>query len=147
MGEKETFYLVRADVLPESFHKTLEVKKLLEQDNRYTVQEAVEKVGLSRSAFYKYRDAIFPFHNMSKRKIITISMNLEHRSGILSQILSYIAARKGNILTINQTIPLLGVANVVLSIDTIDMDMGALQLADELGRLDGVRKVTIVGQE
>lgn len=147
MGEKETFYLVRGDVLPESFHKTLEVKKLLEQNKGYTVQEAVEKVGLSRSAFYKYRDAIFPFHNMSKRKIITISMNLEHRSGILSQILSYIAAHRGNILTINQTIPLLGVANVVLSIDTIEMDMGALKLAEELGKLDGVKKVTIVGQE
>lgn len=147
MGEKETFYLVRADILPESFLKTIQVKKLLEQEGGYTVQEAVDKVGLSRSAYYKYRDAIFPFYTMSKHRIITISLQLEHRAGVLSQILTFIAASKGNILTINQTIPLLGIANVVLAVDMLQMEMNAIQLTEELKKLDGVKKVAIVAQE
>ena len=113
----------------------------------YTVQEAVDKVGLSRSAYYKYRDAIFPFYTMSKHRIITISLQLEHRAGVLSQILTFIAASKGNILTINQTIPLLGIANVVLAVDMLQMEMNAIQLTEELKKLDGVKKVAIVAQE
>ena len=143
---KETFYLIRADILPESIQKTIEVKRLLDRGEVETIQDAVDQVGLSRSAFYKYKDAIYPFNTTMKQKIITISVNLEHRSGILSSMLSYIAGKRGNILTINQTIPLQGQANVVLTIETAQMDVGVTELSQELKQLDGVQKVTLIGQ-
>ncbi len=121
-------------------------KELLDKGEVETIQEAVERVGFSRSAFYKYKDAIFPFNAVMEQKIITVSLNLEHRSGLLSQMLSYIASQRGNILTINQTIPLQGQANVVLSIETAQMDMSATQLSEALRGLEGVRKVVLVGQ-
>lgn len=144
---KERFYLVRADILPEAIHKTIAAKQLLESGEAESVQEAVEQVNLSRSAYYKYKDAVFPFNAAVKQKIITISVNLQHRSGVLSGMLSYIAQNRGNILTINQSIPLQGWANVILSIETAQMDMDAAQLAEGLKRLDGVQRVMIVGQE
>jgi chorismate mutase len=145
-AKKETFYLIRADILPESIQKTIEVKKILEKGDVETIQEAVDQVGLSRSAFYKYKDAIFPFNAKKHQEIITVSLNLEHRSGVLSRMLSYIASQRGNVLTINQTIPLQGQANVVLSIETAQMELTASQLSQELKNLDGVQKAVIVGQ-
>jgi chorismate mutase len=143
---KETFYLIRSDILPESIQKTIEVKKMLERGDVETIQQAVEKVGLSRSAYYKYKDAVHPFNAMMKQKIITVSLNLEHRAGVLSKMLSYIATSRGNVLTINQTIPLQGLANVVLTIETAQMDLSVTQLSEELKQLDGIQKVVIVGQ-
>jgi chorismate mutase len=143
---KETFYLIRADILPESIQKTIEVKRMLERGEIETIQQAVDEVGLSRSAYYKYKDAIYPFNAMMKQKIITVSVNLEHRAGVLSKMLSYIATSRGNVLTINQTIPLQGLANVVLTIETAQMDLSVTQLSEELRQQDGVQKVVIVGQ-
>ncbi|MFF0653110.1 transcriptional regulator ThrR, partial [Bacillus velezensis] len=82
--KEETFYLVREDVLPDAMRKTLEVKKLLDRKKAESVADAVQKVDLSRSAFYKYRDAVFPFYTMVKEQIITLFFHLEERSGALS---------------------------------------------------------------
>ncbi|WP_027414901.1 ACT domain-containing protein [Aneurinibacillus terranovensis] len=142
----EMFYLIRADILPESITKTIEAKKLLESGEAETVHEAVEKVGLSRSAYYKYKDSIFPFNSMMREMIITVSLNLEHRSGILSKVLSFVADRGGNVLTINQTIPLQGMANVALSIDTAGLLLPTTEFLDELQGLEGVKRAVIVGR-
>lgn len=143
---KETYYLIRSDILPESIQKTIEAKQLVEKGEVGTIQEAVNKVGLSRSAFYKYKDAIYPFNAMMKEQIITISLNLDHKAGVLSKMLNFIASNRGNVLTINQTIPLQGLANVVVSVETAQMDLTATQLSEELRKLEGVQKVIIVGQ-
>lgn len=140
------FYIVRKDVLPEAILKTAMVKELLARGEAITVNEAVEKIGISRSAFYKYRDGVFPFYQASKEKIITVSLLLEHRTGILSNVLNTVAQLQGNILTINQGIPLQGVAVVTLSIDTVESVADTEELLEKLQHLDGVKKVEIVGQ-
>jgi chorismate mutase len=108
---EEQFVLVRLDMLPEAVQKTLEAKHLLETGKVITVQEAVDQVGLSRSSFYKYKDSVFPFNKMVNEKIVTLSMVLEHRAGVLSNVLSYLAQNEASVLTIHQTIPLNGQAN------------------------------------
>ncbi len=143
---EEKFYLIRADILPESILKTIEVKKLLESGEADTVNEAVERVGLSRSAFYKYKDGIFPFNAMMSEEIITINLTLEHRAGVLSKVLQFVAERGGNVLTINQTIPLQGIANVAMSVDLAHLVVSSTDLLDSLQQLSGVRKAMIVGR-
>lgn len=144
--KKEDFYLIRSDILPEAILKTVEAKKLVESGEVETVNQAVERVGLSRSAYYKYKDGIFPFNAATRQKIVTISLNLEHRSGILSQVLRFVAEQGGNILTINQTIPLQGIANVVLSVDTAALNIATTEFLENLQNLQGVRKAVVVGQ-
>lgn len=141
----EQFYLVRKDMLPEGMQKTIEVKALLESGVVKTVNEAIKQVGISRSAFYKYRDAIFPFHTMVKEKIITLSIHLEDRTGTLSELLQIVARSNCNVLTINQTIPLQGKANISLSIDTSPMEMEIHELIKQMTELDAVKKVDIIG--
>ncbi|HZG13565.1 MAG TPA: ACT domain-containing protein [Candidatus Bathyarchaeia archaeon] len=143
---EEKFYLIRSDILPESIAKTIEVKKMLEAGEVDTVNEAVDRVGLSRSAYYKYKDGIFPFNAMMSEKIMTISFTLEHRSGILSRVLQYVADQGGNVLTINQTIPLQGIANVAMSVDMAHLTISTTDFLDGLQALSGVRKAMIIGR-
>ncbi len=139
------FYLVREDVLPEAMKKVLLAKELLERKKVDSVAEAAQLVDISRSVFYKYRDAVFPFQAVTKENIVTLFFHLEDRSGTLSQLLSVVAAAGCNVLTIHQTIPLQGRANVTLSINTNDMKEDINELLSKLRRLEFVEKVEIVG--
>ncbi|MCS1351425.1 ACT domain-containing protein [Mechercharimyces sp. CAU 1602] len=145
-GHDETYYLVRADCLPEALKKTAEVKQQLLTDETLSVQEAVNKAGMSRSSFYKYRDAIFPFNAMMKEKILTLSLRLEHRSGLLSQVLASIAQVGANVLTIHQTIPLQGMASIVLSMDTSSLHKETMEFLHMLQQIDGVVRVELLGR-
>lgn len=144
--EDNEFFIVNKNILPDAILKTAEIKEILAKNEVSTINEAVEKIGLSRSAFYKYRDGIFPFYEASKGKIITIAISMNDKSGILSNVLNSIAIAKGNILTINQGIPLQGIARVSIAIETQPMDIGAEQIIARLKAIPGVKKVEILGQ-
>ncbi|AXF57739.1 ACT domain-containing protein [Salicibibacter kimchii] len=139
------FFLVREDMLTEAMQKTLEAKRLLENEPSTTIGDAVQKVGLSRSAFYKYRDAILPFHTMSQAKIITLSILLTDKSGTLSELLGVVAETQSNVLTINQTIPLQGRANVTLTVDTTMLSVDVKSLMQRIKEMKAVEKVELVG--
>jgi chorismate mutase len=143
---EEKFYLIRSDILPESIVKTIEAKKMLESGEVDTVNEAVDRVGLSRSAFYKYKDGIFPFNAMMSEKIMTITFSLEHLSGYLSKVLTYVADQGGNVLTINQTIPLQGIATISMSVDMAHLRVSSTEFLEGLQQTPGVRKAMIVGR-
>lgn len=145
MKEQTNYYLVDALVLPEVFKKVLEVKKLLETKKANTINEAVQQVGISRSTYYKYKDSIFPFYEMSQGKIITLLLVLEDIRGILSDILNIIARAEANILTINQNIPVNGVANITISLQTGNVSIE--HLVQKLKNRDGVKKIKILGSE
>ncbi|WP_019879292.1 ACT domain-containing protein [Succinispira mobilis] len=146
MTEKSTFYLVKEEILPEAIKKTIKVKEVLKRGEVKTINEAVEKMGLSRSAYYKYKDFVFPFYEASREKIISLSILLEHKAGVLSRVLNTIANDGGSILTINQGIPLQGVANTTLSIETKDLLVDMEALLDKLRMIDGVKRLEVLGQ-
>ena len=139
------FYLVREDVLPEAMQKTLDAKELIQRGKAESVWEAVQKVDLSRSAFYKYRDTVFPFHTIVKEKIITLFFHLEDRSGTLSNLLAIVANSGCNVLTIHQTIPIQGRANVTLSLNVSSMNTDLDGLLSDLKKLEFVDKVEVLG--
>jgi chorismate mutase len=146
LSNLERYYLVREDILPDAVLKTMQVKELLAQGEVKTVHEAAERIGISRSAFYKYKDGIYALNKLDKERIVTISMDLQHRSGILSKVLAMVANYDGNVLTINQTIPLQGMANVVISVDTSVMGEKMPLLLSALRDLDGVKRAHVIGQ-
>ncbi|WP_227937842.1 ACT domain-containing protein [Alkalihalobacillus deserti] len=145
MTTRKSFYLVREDMLTDAMEKTLAAKELLQSGKVKKINEAVNQVGLSRSAFYKYKDGIFPFNTMVREKIITLSIILVDRSGSLSQLLGKIAETGANVLTINQTIPLQGRAHMTLSIDMTPMNLDLDELMEWLEGLESVKKVELVG--
>lgn len=139
------FYLVREDVLPEAMKKTIEAKELLDRGKAESVWEAVQQVDLSRSAFYKYRETVFPFHTVVKERLITLFFYLEDRSGTLSNLLTTVASTGCNVLTIHQTIPLQGRANVTMSINIENMEVDIDELLTKVRQLEFVEKVEVLG--
>ena len=109
-----------------------------------TVGEATAATGISRSAYYKYRDALMPFQNLMAGRIITFQLLLKDRTGVLSGILSILAYCGANILTINQTIPTNGCAMVTMSSETSDLRCSVEELMKRIGNLDGVVKTEVV---
>ena len=146
MDKKGSFYLVKEDVLPEAIKKTIRIKEILKQGEARTINEAVEMLNLSRSAYYKYKDYVFPFYEASKEKIVTLALLLEHRSGVLSNVLKVLANEHGSVLTINQGIPLQGVANATLSIETMELAVDLEALLDKIRVIEGVKRLEVLGQ-
>ena len=144
MEQLPKYYIVEAKVLPEGFLKVAHAKWLLETGEANTVNEAARATGISRSAFYKYRDAIAPFQNLMAGRILTFHFILRDVTGLLSSILSIFAQFGANILTINQTIPTNGCASVTISAETNGVEQGAEALLRTLARMDGVLKAEIL---
>ena len=140
------FYLVQEDILPEAIKKTIKVKEILKHHQTKTINEAVKKMDLSRSAYYKYKDFVFPFYDVTQGKIVTLSIIIFDKPGSLSQVLNAIASNNGSVLTINQGIPLQGIANVAISVETKDMKCTIENLIKKLEKLSGVSKVNVIGQ-
>ncbi len=147
MKEKQQFYVIKKDVLPEVFIKVVDVKKLLEKDKMLTVQEATERIGISRSSFYKYKDSIFPFYDKGNGQAITMLIHLQDEPGILSDVLNNIAAAGGNVLTINQMVPMNGIAIINLCMQTAAMVMDIEEFINELEQLRGVQQIKILARE
>lgn len=145
-GKKDKFYLVSEVILPEAIKKTIRVKEILQLGEVRTINEAVEKMDLSRSAYYKYKDYVFPFYEVAQGKIVSISLQLSNEAGMLSNVLRIIAEYNGSVLTINQSIPLQGVANANISFETEGM-IGTLEdLLQQIRNSRGVIKVELIGQ-
>ncbi len=147
MEKDKNFFIVEKSVLPEIFIKVMEVKNLLESGRETVVQEAVAKVGISRSAFYKYRNHVYPLYENTRGKTVTFGMNLDDTKGALSNVLNIIAEAGANILTINQNIPINGLANVTISIETNSMESDFEELMQNLSDLVGVHKCKIIARE
>lgn len=146
MADSE-YFLVKSAVLPEVFIKVMQVKRLLNAGKADSVNEAVQKVGLSRSAYYKYKDAVLPFYETSQGRMVTLIFAVENFPGILSGIILSLARAQANILTINQNIPINGLADVSISLETDMMNVSLETLLNELGRIQGVRSHRILARD
>lgn len=144
--KKDKFYLVQEDILPEAIKKTIKVKEILKLGEAKTINEAVERMDLSRSAYYKYKDYVFPFYEIAQGKIVSITVSMTNDPGMLSSILRAIAESNGSILTINQDIPLQGIANVTIAFETKDLSTTLEECLDNIRSIHGILKVEILGQ-
>ena len=144
MTTKPEYYIVEASALPEVFVKVAEAKRLLSTGEAATVNEATRMTDISRSAFYKYRDAVMPFQNMMMGRIVTIQLLLHDEAGLLSDILQILADVKANIKTINSIVPTNGTAVVTISAETMDLTISLEDLIEKLNATHGVIKANVL---
>ena len=145
--EKSKYFVVKQKAVPEVLLKVVEAKKLLESERVMTVQEATERVGISRSSFYKYKEDIFPFYDNTKGKNVTFVVQMDDEQGLLSDLLHIVAVYKANILTIHQSIPVNGVATLTLSVEVKDNTGNISKMVEEIEEQDGIHYVKIVSRE
>ena len=142
--EKMQYFIVSAEALPEVFTKVAEAKRMLQVGEAQTVGEAAACVGISRSAFYKYKDAVQPFHNMTAGRMVTFYALLKDTPGVLSNYLGIFADCGANILTINQTIPTNGGAGVTVTAVTGYVQGSREDMVTKLREASGVLKFEIL---
>lgn len=146
MTEDIKYYVVKKKALPEVLLKVAQVNRLLE--NRHmSIAEATEKVGISRSSYYKYKEDIFPFRDNVRGKTITFVFSMDDTPGLLSMVLGKVAEYKANILTIHQTIPVNGVASLTLSLDILPTTGDSSKMIEEIEQMEGIRYLKILSRE
>ncbi|MGN0145421.1 MAG: ACT domain-containing protein [Clostridium sp.] len=141
------YLVIDKRVLPDVYEKVLFAKKLLRDGKVKEITEAVKIAGISRSVYYKYKDYVFDFSETSEGRKVTYNIILRNEKGILSNISNYIAEQGGDILTINQGIPLNGYANLSITIDLSCVDGDIKTLTDGLTNLKNIEKVEFIGME
>ena len=147
MSEKTTYFVLKEKAVPEVLRKVVEAKRLIESGRCISVQEATDRVGISRSSFYKYKEDIFPFHDNVKGKTITMVIQLEDEPGILSKILQTVARYHANILTIHQSIPVNGIASLTLSVDVLPETGDVSEMVEVMEKTQGIQYVKILARE
>mgnify|MGYP004483513049 CR=1 FL=1 len=141
-GEKRQLVLVDTRVLPEIILRTLHANRLLQTGQATTVSEAVRLSGISRTAFYKYRDAVMPYDEETAGRTITVHLVLTHVPGVISRVLDGFARAGANILTVNQNIPSGGVASASVSARIDQLVMPVDDFLRSIETIEGVRRVS-----
>lgn len=144
MAKDTKYYIVEASALPEVFIKVAEAKRLLSIGEAATVGEATQMTGISRSAFYKYRDSVLPFQNMMTGRIITFQLLLHDAPGVLSGILQTFAELDANIITINSIVPTDGTAVVTISAETMNVSVPLEEVLRMLRQNNNIVKADIL---
>ena len=143
----QEYYLIDKNVLPDIFSKVIEAKRLLQTGQCKTVNDAAKTVNISRSVFYKYKDSVHVFIEKDQQNIITIILYLSDEVGALSRVLNLISSAGASILTINQNVPMIGIAPVSISFITLNMEVELEQLLIQMEKLNGVISVKPVAKE
>ena len=141
------FYVVSSEILPDVLEKVLEAQKLLHTGKFKKISEAVKEVGISRGTFYKYKDAVFAFNQDQSRRKANIMMVLKNEKGALSQVLSLISSNQVNVLAINQSLPIDGIATVTITIDITELEIGIQTLLTMLSGLHAVVRTELIAIE
>ena len=141
------YFVVKQKAVPEVLSKVVEAKRLLESERVSTVQEATDRVGISRSSFYKYKDDVFPFHDNAKGKTITFMIQMDDEPGLLSDVLHIVADYQANILTIHQSIPINGIASLTLSVEILPNKGDLSSMVEAIEKLEGIQYLKILARE
>jgi chorismate mutase len=144
MANLPKYYIVEASALPKVFLKVAEAKQLLQTGEASTVNDATRLTGISRSAFYKYKDAVRPFHDMLHGRIVTMQLLLRDEPGALSGVLNVLAGTGINVLTINQNLPVHGCAVVTVTAETSQLSFTMEEILRAAGEAQGVLKCEIL---
>ena len=145
MASRQKYFIVEASALPEIYLKVADAKRLLETGEVQTVNAATRRAGISRSAFYKYKDAIRPFQDMIHGRIVTIQILLRNEPGALSSVLNTFADWGGNVLTIHQAIPDGDAAPVTVGLETSGLETELEDLLTALREKKGVVRCEVLG--
>lgn len=147
MENKSQFIVVDSEVLPEVISKVLKVKKLLANKEEKSSASACKRVGVSRSAYYKYRNSVYSYEEKLMQKIITLSVLLKDEPGVLSSVLVSLHSLHANILTVNQSIPVDGVATVTISLRLNNGFEEAQEMKSIISELKGVVEIQLLSGE
>ena len=144
MESTQQYLIVDSRVLPEVFLKVIEAKRLIDSGKAQSVNEAVHLAGISRSVFYKYKSSVFTFDDHSGGRIVTLQAILRDEAGVLSKLTGLLYQYGANILTINQNIPIGGLAPVSVTARIDNLQLTVEGLLENIRNIDGVKDIAVM---
>ena len=142
--EKVTYYLVNASILPEVYSKVIDAKNYLAAGDAKSASQAAKMAGISRSAYYKYKDAIFEYNGEDSDETVTISAKLKDNAGVLSALMNELYTAGANVLSVNQSVPVNSVADVSVTVRVTEIVVSLAQLIENIKSLNGVNSVKLI---
>lgn len=143
----QEYYILKRKAVPEVLLKVAEADRLLETGKAATVQEAADRLGISRSSYYKYKGDIMPFHEHTRGKAVTFMLQINDETGVLSRVLNEVARCHANVLTINQSIPINGIAPVTLNLEILPETVDVMEMVNAIEKVEGVLSLRILARE
>lgn len=139
-------YIIYDDILPEAIKRTAQAKQLLARGEARNINEAVKMAEISRSVFYKYKDGIYPFYQQETYRVVVLSMRMDNSPGRLMAVLSILADNHCNIHTLNQDMPLAGIAAATITMEVSESHISLGDLLSQIQSLPGVINATYIGE-
>lgn len=141
------YLIVDKALLPPYCEKVARARELLDEGTARDVSEAVRKVGISRSTFYKYKDLVRDISTVSMGRHAIISMMMSHRVGLLSTVLRVVSNYDYSIWTITQNPPVDAKANVVITLELGEDADNLDNMIREISELSGLSRVQLLGMD
>lgn len=145
--DKKKYFVVRERAVPEVLLKVVQAKRLLDSGKVQTVQEAADRIGISRSSFYKYKDDIFPFRDNIRGRTLTFVLQMHDEPGLLSDVLKVVAEYGANIQTLHQSIPINGVATLTISVEVLATTGDISNMIETIESKEGIQYLKILARE
>ena len=141
--DKVKYYLVSSTILPAVYSKVVEAKNYLATGEASSTSQAVKMAGISRSAYYKYKDAIFDYNTNSNDETITVNAKLKDNAGVLSALMSELYRAGANVLSVSQSVPVNSIADVSVTVRSTEMTATAQELLDNIKSINGVKSAQL----
>lgn len=141
----DEYLLVHKSVLPDYFSLVVECRELIEEA-KMSVSDACKKLNISRSTYYKYKDFVFE-KKTSSTEVAIIAIRMDDKKGLLGSVLSVISEHHGNIITLNQDMPINQVAYITISINIKELSISVSQLVKKINNIAGVKLVELLAIE
>ena len=139
----EKFLLVSTNVLPAVFQSVVYAKELLATGQASTITKAIQMAGISRSAFYKYKDFVFKYSD-NKNNCLNLKAKLSDKAGVFSALTTELSKVNVNLITVNQNTPVDGVADVALTVDINNSTISIDELINNLSKVTGVVSIKTI---
>ena len=141
--EKINFYLINASIVPDIYKKVITAKSLLASGKAKSASQAAKMADISRSAYYKYKVAIFEYHGDDSSDTATINAKLMDNAGVLSSLMNELYKAGANVLSVNQSVPIHSIADVSVTVQIAEMTATKEELLNSIKEIDGVNSVVL----
>lgn len=139
------YYLVNSNILPPVYSKVIEAKNYLASGEAVSTAQAVKMAGISRSAYYKYKDAVFEYNGDNNDETETINAKLKDNAGVLSALMNELYKAGANVLSVSQSVPVNSVADISVTVRVTEMSVPIEKLIENIKLITGVNAVSIGG--
>lgn len=141
--DKVKYYLVNSNILPSVYSKVVEAKNYLASGEASSASQAAKMAGISRSAYYKYKDAIFEYNGDNNDEAVTINAKLKDNAGVLSALMNELYKAGANVLSVSQSVPVNSIADVSVTVRSTEMTATAQELLNNIKSINGVKSAQL----